>query len=638
MISFRTSRKLLPLLGLLLPLPAFSQDIQWERSYGGKHADYLFDAVPTADYGFILAGSSLSGKSGNKTSANNGNLDYWIWKMDEKGEAVWQKSFGGSGIDLLQSIRLTRDGGFILAGTSNSPKSQDKTEDSKGGNDFWVIKLDAGGGERWQKTIGGYGSDQLVNAVQTRDGGFLLAGTSSSDANGDKSDKCRGGNDIWLVKLDNAGSVKWQKTFGGAFDDELRSVVATSDGGYLVGAYSTSSETGDKLGKCFGAGDFWLLRLDDKGDVIWQQTFGGAKDDELKTVIQTNDGNFMVAGYSNSGAGFNKTTSSRDGSDFWVLKIDTDGQSLWQESYDFGKYDVLTSIIENTDGTLLIAGHAKSDPGKANDTEGTNDYIALKVAADGREIWSRTLGSDGEDVLYKLVETRDGGYLLAGTSNPEAVKKSSSRKGSKIKKGLAKVSNGQHLAVADKAQQQMDGYVNDTRSSVNDHYKEQTSELSNSVNDALGQKDGPAKFSVGGPGDLLKGRSGENAGKSEASGNAQSGATSKKLPASRQKSNNLGKTDFWVVKLKDKDKKEKPKKNIEAFPNPTAEYTNVVVGYEFDNGTATVFDISGRQLQSFPISEQTVPVNLQGLPEGIYIVNIRTNKSDDSVKVMKTQK
>lgn len=110
------------IIGLLwcFSITTHSQDILWEKSYGGKHSEYLFDAQPTADYGFILAGSSLSNKTGNKTGENNGDLDYWVWKMDEKGELDWQKSFGGSGFDLLQSIKITRDGGFILGGTSSS--------------------------------------------------------------------------------------------------------------------------------------------------------------------------------------------------------------------------------------------------------------------------------------------------------------------------------------------------------------------------------------------------------------------------------------------------------------------------------------------------------------------------------------
>ena len=163
------------------PLLTYSQDILWEKSYGGTHADYLFDAQPTADYGFILAGSSLSNKTGNKTDDNQGDLDYWIWKMDEKGDLDWQKSIGGSGFDLLQSIKNTNDGGFILGGTSGSGKGLQKNEDCKGVTDFWVIKLNASGGEQWQRTIGGSGQDELLCAFQTKDGGYMLGGSSSSN-------------------------------------------------------------------------------------------------------------------------------------------------------------------------------------------------------------------------------------------------------------------------------------------------------------------------------------------------------------------------------------------------------------------------------------------------------------------------
>ena len=165
---------------LLLPLCLNAQDILWEKSYGGRHAEYFSDVQPTADYGFILAGSSLSKKTGNKSDAGSGDLDYWVWKMDEHGEPDWQKAIGGSATDMLRSIRTTHDGGFVLAGTSNSPKGLRKKEDCRGGNDYWLVKLDAGGEELWQRTLGGKGQDDLLCVVTTRDGGYLLAGSSDS--------------------------------------------------------------------------------------------------------------------------------------------------------------------------------------------------------------------------------------------------------------------------------------------------------------------------------------------------------------------------------------------------------------------------------------------------------------------------
>jgi hypothetical protein len=274
--------RLFALLSLfLLPIVSFSQDIRWEKSYGGKNPNYLFDVQPTADYGFILAGSSVSGSTGSKTEENGGDLDYWVWKMDENGEADWQKSFGGPGFDMLQSIHGTNDGGFILAGTSNSPKGLDKRDNNKGGNDYWVIKLNAKGGEQWQKTIGGTGTDDLVCVVPTREGGYLLGGNSSSspvhtkkgDLFGDKTEICRGSTDYWIVKLDTTGTIKWQKTYGGLYAENLRSLSLTKDGGCIVGGTSNSPASGDKQQGNFGASDFWILKLNDKRGWIRLQIF-----------------------------------------------------------------------------------------------------------------------------------------------------------------------------------------------------------------------------------------------------------------------------------------------------------------------------------------------------------------------------
>lgn len=548
---------LLLLLLLILPLFSYSQDILWEKSYGGQHADYLFDAQPTADYGFILAGSSLSNKTGNKTDDNHGDLDYWIWKMNEKGDLDWQKSIGGSGFDLLQSIKNTRDGGFILAGTSSSGKSFQKKEDCKGITDFWVIKLDASGAEQWQRTIGGSGQDELLCAFQTKDGGYMLGGSSSSSppiisnikpdgksivtTKADlyyKSEKSRGNMDYWIVKLDKQGEIEWQKTYGGQYADVLRSMEQTTDNGYILAGYSNSPISGDKTENNKGIGDFWIIKINDAGEIQWQNTYGAEGDDQPYVIHQTADGGYVVGGNSNSK---NALTSLggivSNGTDYWILKLDEDGGVLWSKTYDFGKVDILTSLVENKDQSYLIGGYAQSESkvpreglvGKAvgliaKEKDGINDYIALKIDDKGEELWSKTVGSGGEDILRKLVETRDGGYLMAGTSNSSA---------------------------------------------------------------------------------------------------------------SKDKNGSIGGNDFWVVKLKDKTKIEKIKSSIEAIPNPATTYTNIIIGYDFKEGTATLVDMTGRILQEFTINSRTVPVNLSKYSEGVYIINIKTDVKTESVKVIK---
>lgn len=623
---------------------AHAQDILWEKSFGGRHAEYLFDVQPTADYGFLLAGSSLSDKSGNKTGVGSGDLDYWIWKMDEHGEPDWQKSFGGSGSDLLQSIKTTHDGGFILAGTSNSAKGFQKKEDCHGGNDYWVIKLNAKGDEQWQKTFGGKGQDDLSSIVLTRDGGYLLAGTSNSSpiqndkGTGIKKEKSRGNMDYWIIKIDADGNELWQKTYGGQYADLLRSIEVTRDGGYILGGYSNSPSSGEKSQQNYGqSGDFWVLKLDDKGIIQWQQTIGGENDDQPYAIHQTNDLGYIVAGNSNS-----QTRTSKKGTDLWVLGLDTTGEILWEEAYDFGSVDILTSLIENPDGTYLIGGYSPASSDDDSDKEGINDYIALKISNKGEELWRRTLGSDGEDILKKAIMTRDGGYLMAGTSNPEFKGHANARKNSSRASGLNPMDNSQQLAGAQKAQQELDNVVNNATGEVNEAVANEMASATNNINNTINQdNDSAFKLGVNSPtGSLLNPASGANGGGLSGLAGAAARAAENQGPkpgarTSRDKKTHFGNKDFWVVKLRDNEKVMKEKTKIEAIPNPAVTFTNVIVGFDFDKGTARLYDLAGRQLQSFAIESRTIPVDLSGYPEGIYIVNITTNKGDGSVKVIK---
>jgi hypothetical protein len=635
-----------------LSTPGFSQDILWEKSYGGKHADYLMDAQPTADYGFILAGSSLSKKTGNKIQSNNGDLDYLIWKMNEGGELDWQKSFGGAGRDLLQSIAITNDGGFILAGTSSSNKGFDKKDNSHGQDDFWIIKLNPKGDEEWQATIGGESQEKIYNVKQTRDGGFILGGSSSSDKSvvsmsdvldtkigGGKTSDSFGNLDYWVVKLDRKGKIEWQKSFGGIYVDELRSIDTTSDGGYILGGYSNSPASGNKTYDSKGAGDYWIIKLDSTGVIQWQKNFGGNQDDQLYVVHQTYDNGYILGGNSNSESSESKSKSNGDGTDFWVIKLDDKGIILWQETYNYGEYDILTSLVENEDHTLLLGGFAKGEintnrkSGKVKAKKGTDDYIALKISEKGEELWSESVGSDGEDVLRKVIETRDGGYVFAGTSNPQAFPAGKATQNSKgLGKGMPD-SNNQNQTVED-TKNDINKEISNTSNEVNKKIKDNATTATNKVNDGLGlDKDSPLKLGVN---DSASPLNLSKIGDGKAGSNPLSGSNSSSvLPASGDKKKSFGRNDFWVVKLKDKNKPKKDKPSIDAYPNPSVGYTNVIVGYDFETGTATVVDMAGRVLQTFEITSRTVPVDLSGYPEGIYVINIKTNVQSDGVKVIK---
>src|SRR5690606_21790367 len=262
----------------------YSQKVIWEKTIGGAHADYLFDMVPTLDYGFLLAGSSLSDKSGLKSQKGQGNLDYFLWKMDKNGEEEWQLSFGGEGQDILKSIYPTTDMGYILGGYSNSGRNDFKTSVNNGKNDIWIVKINARGEHEWQQSYGGEGDDRLVQIKQVKGGGYLIVGTTNSSSNKDKKDDKFGGLDYWIIKTDKSGKVEWEQSFGGIYNDEPRTIVETENG-YIIGGVSNSPVSGNKLKEGYGGYDLWILELDAKGYKLNEYVLGSDNDDQLNEIL-----------------------------------------------------------------------------------------------------------------------------------------------------------------------------------------------------------------------------------------------------------------------------------------------------------------------------------------------------------------
>lgn len=224
----------------------------------------------------------------------------------------------------IYSIEETQDGGYIIGGYSDSGISGDKTEANIGFTDYWVVKLDSAGGVVWDNTIGGTLGDQLYSLQETDDGNYIVAGVSSSGISGDKSEVCKGGSDYWIMKLDQNGDIIWQKTYGGLGSDLLysNSISQTTDGGYIVGGYSISGNSGDKTEASNGSWDSWILKLDGAGNIEWQNTIGGPGSDYIFTAKQTQDGGYILGGYSYSGIGGDKTEANIGDADYWVIKLE----------------------------------------------------------------------------------------------------------------------------------------------------------------------------------------------------------------------------------------------------------------------------------------------------------------------------
>ncbi|MBK9046813.1 MAG: T9SS type A sorting domain-containing protein [Bacteroidetes bacterium] len=348
----------------LLPFLSFSQEIEWQNTIGGSGADILRSITQTKDGGFILGGYSESNSSGDKTENSNGSYDYWIVKTDSLGNIQWQNTIGGSGDDELYSISPTSDGGYILGGRSSSDVSGDKTENSNCIHDYWIIKTDSLGLIQWQNTIGGNGTDYLYSISQTSDGGYILGGNSDSNISGDKSKNSIGGYDYWIVKTNNLGTIQWQQTIGGNDKDELHSIEQTSDGGYIMGGFSNSNISGDKTENSIGAlgkPDFWIVKTDSLGNIQWQNTIGGSSFEYLYSVEQTSDGGYILGGTSTSNISGDKTENSNGGYDFWIVKTDSIGNIQWQNTIGGHNTDELYTISHTSDRGYVLGGFSASN-------------------------------------------------------------------------------------------------------------------------------------------------------------------------------------------------------------------------------------------------------------------------------------
>jgi len=410
--------KTLALLFILLTATVQAQEIEWQNTIGGNYTDQLYSIQQTTDGGYILGGWSESYISGDKTENSFGGSDYWVVKLDSIGNIQWQNTIGGNSGDGLYSVQQTTDGGYILGGVSTSNISGDKTENSQGYIDYWVVKLDASGNIQWQNTIGGNSDDYLTSIQQTTDGGYILGGWSNSNISGDKTENSQGDYDYWVLKLDPTGNIQWQNTIGGSINDQLYSIQQTIDGGYILGGWSNSNISGDKTENSQGT-DYWVVKLDASGNIQWQNTIGGSFLDYLNCMQQTSDGGFILAGSSQSGISGDKTEDSQGGSDYWVVKLDAFGNIQWQNSIGGNSDDYLTSIQQTIDGGYILGGYSNSgiSGDKTENYQGLYDYWVVKLDATGNIQWQNTIGGNSWDELISIQQTNDGGYILGGHSS-----------------------------------------------------------------------------------------------------------------------------------------------------------------------------------------------------------------------------
>lgn len=395
---------------------------QWNKTFGGVGEENISSIIACTDGGALLGGYSTSNVSSDKSESSKGVYDYWIIRIDADGKKLWDKTLGGANYDYLTSIVTTTDGGFLLGGYSLSNKSGDKSENSKGDKDYWVVKIDKNGQKLWDKTFGGLFADVLTSITQTSDGGFLLGGHSLSYVGSDKTETNKGNNDYWVVKIDANGNKLWDKTFGGASYDYLYGMTTTSDGGFLLGGYSWSNKSGDKSENIKGVYDYWIVKIDAKGNKVWDKTIGGDSGDVFSSLVNTSDGGFLLAGYSYSNQSGDKSANAKGNADYWIVKIDASGNKVWDKTFGGNSLDQLNAVIKTSDGGFLLGGYSQSsiNGDKTENTKGNYDYWVVRIDASGNKLWDKTLGGSDNDQFSTMTLLKDGNFLLGGNSNSKA--------------------------------------------------------------------------------------------------------------------------------------------------------------------------------------------------------------------------
>ncbi|MDR6488494.1 hypothetical protein J2799_003012 [Chryseobacterium vietnamense] len=524
-----------------------AQEVVWQKDIQSSTQDFLSQVTTTIDQQYLITGSSIqSNKQQASGSKQNNGYDFHVVKLNQQGQEVWEKYFSGQNHDYLSATVTTQDGGFLLAGTSYSAKGLDKKEDSKGGSDIWLIRINEFGDELWQKTLGSSSDEEARSVIQTTELGFFVAGNIQN------SPKGYGSKDVWITRLDKNGKELSQLILGGKGLDEVEKMIPTKDGGALLGIYSRSSEVRvsgseqdsgmrgagsasnvqnpnpvSRIAKStdnFGEGDYWIVKLDKNGKVEWEKNFGGKGDDHLRTLALTSNG-FIIGGESRSERSGNKTVGIEEGTDLWLIALNERGEEQWQKSYNFKNRDILMgmNVLHSADDQsskgILLGGYTQAEGRIETDDE---TFWMLYLDPNGNEQWRKHVKGESrqkEERLSDLKLNRDGSIILAGTSAEE-----------------------------------------------------------------------------------------------------------------------LGKENWKIVKLGDKQVDQLIEKyDIKIYPNPVSDYAYVEIGFnDFKEADILLYDMSGRQLQSIKTKNRVTKINTQALVQGAYLVTIKTdNNKTANAKLIK---
>jgi uncharacterized delta-60 repeat protein len=293
-------------------------------------------------------------------------------------DTLWTRTYGGSSSAWAWCVQQTTDGGFVVAGRTYSFGAWS--------GDIYLVKADSQGDTLWSRTYGGSSGDWAYSVQETTDGGYIVAGyATSTGANGE---------DFYFVKTNNHGDTLWTRSYGGGNNDEAYSVQQTADEGYISAGWTYSFGAGDS--------DFYLVKLNSQGNILWTRTYGGYSADNARSVQQTSDEGYILAG--------NTWSFGAGNDDFYLVKTNSQGDTLWTRTYGGSSWDHATSVRQTFDGGYIIAGSTQSFGA------GYDDFYLVKTDDQGDTLWTRSYGGDLFDYAYSVQQTADGGYVVAGYS------------------------------------------------------------------------------------------------------------------------------------------------------------------------------------------------------------------------------
>ncbi len=396
---------------------SFLGEVELVKTFGGSGEETAQAIISTSDGGYAVLGftNSIDGDIQNKSIPVN---DYWLLKFDAQGNLQWNNTYGGSKDDRGQSLVQTSDGGFALTGYAMSDDGDGSL--NNGFHDNWVLKVDAFGTLEWEKSFGFSGHDHSYDIIETQDGGLFFTGflditSARADGNTEKSNTLtrHGVGEFWGTKIDATGELQWRGYFGGTNNDRSHAVVEAEDGGFVMAGFSESIDF--DISNTQGSYDFWLVKVDVPGNLLWERSFGGSGIDISYDIAKTLDGGYVITGNTFSTDG--DVSNSNGESDFWLVKVNHAGNMVWEHTYGGSGFDAAQAVIASKNGGYFIVGNSKSSDKDANVNYGENDIWLIKTDDLGNLVWQKSFGGTGLDFAFDIVENSDGSIILVGETS-----------------------------------------------------------------------------------------------------------------------------------------------------------------------------------------------------------------------------